>query len=102
MWPSRTSRRASCRQAVRVAADFEESGADAFGRERVKDLWRVVCVGTVVEGQDHLVVGERDRARIGLQADLEAALRSDRDDAGRAERVGPAIGRAPRRAAAPR
>ncbi len=80
------------RQAFGVAADLEEGRAHAFGGERVEDLRRVGRLGAVVEGDDHLVVGERYRARIGLEADFQSALGSDRLDARRAEPVGAAYG----------
>ncbi len=48
-------------QRRRVAADLEEGGFHAFGLERVEDFRRVHGVRTVVEGEDHLVVGERNR-----------------------------------------
>ena len=67
------------RQAFGVAADFEEGCADALLGERVQDLRRRPGGRAVVEGEDHLMVGERNRLRIGLEADLQAALRADLD-----------------------
>ncbi len=81
------------RQAFRVAADVEEGGADALVGQRVEDFRGRRGVRPVVEGDDHLMVGERDRLRIALEADLEAAMRSDGDDSRRAELVRPAFAR---------
>ena len=80
------------RQRVDFAADVEEGRAHAFVGERPENLRRRLGVRPVVEGEDHFVVGERDGLGIGLQADQQAALRADLDDARRAELVGPAFG----------
>ena len=82
------------RQALGVAADFEERRTNALVGERLEDLGRRLGGGAVVEGEDDLMVGERDCPRIGLEADLEAALRADLDHARRSELVRPAISRA--------
>ena len=84
------------RQALGVAADLEECRANALIGERAQDFRRRLGGGAVVEGEDHLMVGERDRSRIGLEADLEAALSADLDDARRSKLVGPASLRARR------
>ena len=47
---------------------------------------------------DHLVIGERYCARIGLEADFQSALGSDRLVARRAEPFGAALGRRSARA----
>ena len=83
------------RQALGVAADFEEGRADALLGEGAQDLRGRPGGRAVVEGEDHLVVGERDRLRISLEADLEAALDADFDDARRPELVGSTIRRPP-------
>ena len=82
------------RQALGVAADFEERRANALIGERLEDLRRRLGGGAVVEGEDDLMVGERDCPRIRLEADLQSALRADLDHARRSELVGPAISRA--------
>ena len=52
-----------------VAADEKEAGLDAFFRERVEDARRRRIGRAVVEGEDDFVIGERQRARIGFQAE---------------------------------
>ena len=59
-------------------------------RRARQDFRRHFGSRAVVEGQDHLMVDERDRPRIGLQAHLEPALRADFDDARGSELVGSA------------
>ncbi len=41
---------------------------------------------TVIEGEDHLMVGKWERARIALEPDFEAPLRADGQDSRGAER----------------
>ncbi len=81
------------RRVVGLAADGEEGGAHALRLQRVQDQGRRIRVRAVVEGEDHLVVGERQGVAVGLPADLKAAFRADLLDPRRAERLGPAFGR---------
>ena len=69
------------RQALGVAADLEEGRVHAFCRQRIEDFRGADRVGAIIEGQDHLVIGERDRLGIRLQANLKSALGSDLRDA---------------------
>ena len=92
MWPVLDLAPGDRRQLLRIAADLEESGADAFGRRARPNLRRICRLGAVVESDDHLMVGERNRLRVGLEADIEAALGSDGRHSRRAELVGPAFG----------
>ena len=65
------------RLGVELVADGEEGRAHALVGERLENLRRRALVRAVVEGEDHFVVGERDRRRIGLQPDQQAAFRPD-------------------------
>jgi hypothetical protein len=78
---------------VYLAADVEEGRARALVGERGENLRRRALVRAVVEGEDHLVVGERNGVGIGFQADQQSALRPHLGDARGAELVGPALGR---------
>ena len=64
----------------------EEGRAHALGLQRVEKLAGGSRKRAVIEGEHHLMVGERKRARIALEPDLEAALRADRQDPRGAER----------------
>jgi hypothetical protein len=57
-------------QALRTTADVKKGGANTLLRERIEDPRSRPGVGSVVEGEDDFVIGERDRPRIGLEADL--------------------------------
>ena len=48
------------RRRLDLAADGEKGGAHAFGGERLQHLRRGRGVRPVVEGQDHLMIGERN------------------------------------------
>ena len=78
------------RQVLGIAPDVEERGAYALVGERLEDLRRRRLSGPVVESEDHLMVGEGDGSRIGLQPNLQAALCADRDDARGSKLLGPA------------
>ena len=78
------------RQALGVAADLEECRANALIGKRAQDFRRRLGGGTVVEGEDDFMVGERDRSRVGFEADFESALSADLGDARRSKLVGPA------------
>ena len=71
-----------------IAPDQEEGRLDALAGEGVENGRRRRRERPVVEGQHDLVVGQDERARIGLEADGEAAFGADRRDARGAERSG--------------
>ena len=78
------------RQRLHLRADHEKGRAHALRGERVEDRRRELRVRAVVEGEDHLVIRERQRLRIGFQPDFEAARGPDLHDARGAEFVRPA------------
>ena len=67
---------ASCerRRCRRHAPHHEEGRAHALRLQRVEKLAGGCRKRTVIEGEHHLMVGKRERARIGLEPDFEAAL----------------------------
>ncbi len=73
-----------------VAPNQEEGRADAFVAQRVEHARRRTRPRPVVEGQHHLVVGEREGLRVGLEPDMQGGRGGvDLDHARRAERARP-------------
>ncbi|MEY9919789.1 hypothetical protein ABIF99_006104 [Bradyrhizobium japonicum] len=70
-----------------VQADQEEGGAHAFLRQRRQHLRRRRRMRAIVEGQDDLVIGERQRLRKALEAHARRGLGVDAQNARGAERV---------------
>ena len=73
---------------VGLLADQEERRLDAVGGENLQDLVAVFRQRTVVEGQHHLMIPERQRFRILHGADDGMCARIDHERARRADRVG--------------
>ena len=93
VWPFLDFAARQRRLLVDLAADVEEGRAHALVGERLEHQRRRALVRAVVEGEDHFVVGERNRSGIGFQPDQQPALRPHFGDARSAELVGPAFGR---------
>ena len=74
---------------LRVSADQEERRLDAFLRQRIEHVRGGGAAGAVVEGERHFMIGERQRARIGFEADGHCRA-ADCERAARVERVGSA------------
>ena len=78
------------------AADHEERGLHAFGGEQIEDAIGIGRQRTVVEGQHHLVVVERQRFPILPAANARVFVHVDHESAADPERVGRAFGSARR------
>ncbi len=76
------------------AADHEERGLHAFGGEQIEDAIGIRRQRTIVEGQHHLVIVERQRFPILPAANARVFVHVDYESAAYPERVGGAFGSA--------
>lgn len=74
-----------------IVTDDEKRRFRAFFRQRVEHF-RGRCGRAVVEGQHHFMIGEIERARIGLEPHGGGLGAADRQRAGDAQRLRPAVG----------
>ena len=88
VWPSATQALDAVGKRLRHAADLEEGRLHALRGEDVEHLVRVAWQRSVVEGQHHLVIAQRQRLCILHRADVRVFGRVDHDGARGTDRVG--------------